>query len=103
MKEVKGWSQKKVVLFPELRWVNIFYHSPARTVEFVSEYIHLISKKKQTSKKKKQEYKKCKRKENISGKSIKKNKFAAARLNNFLVARISGKKNILFFGLGDIK
>ena len=37
---------------------KFFYHSPACTVEFVSEYIFLISKNKQA--KKKQEYKKAK-------------------------------------------
>ena len=57
-----------------------FYYSPAHIVEFVSEYIFLVSKNKQAKKRKaKQEYKKAKetkeKKENICGKSIKKISF----------------------------
>ena len=41
--------------------MKIFYYSPARIVECVSEYIFLISKNKQAKKSKtKQEYKKAK-------------------------------------------
>ena len=45
-------------------------------------------------KKKKLKQKKLKKKDNISAKLIKKNKFAAARLKIFLVTRISGNKSI---------
>ena len=45
--------KKKVVLFPEIFRGEIFYHSPARTVKFVSEYIYLMSKNKQAKKKQK--------------------------------------------------
>ena len=34
-------------MFPEIGRIKIFYHSPARIAEFVSEYIFLIFKKKQ--------------------------------------------------------
>ena len=53
-------------------------------------------KKQQTNKQKKQKSKKAKerRKKNISGKSIKKTKsFSAARVEIFLVTRISGSKS----------
>ena len=49
----------KIVLFPEIGRVKIFYHSSALIVECVSEYIFLIKKKnnkKQTKLKKKREY-----------------------------------------------
>ena len=52
--------QKNVCLFSRFGRVKFFYHSPTRKVEYVSEYIFLISKNKQTSKKK-QEYKTSKR------------------------------------------
>ena len=39
------------------------------------------------------------KKEIISGKLIKRNKFAAARVKIFLVTRISGKKSIIFLAL----
>ena len=49
---------------------DFFYHSPARIIECVSEYIFLISKRKQAKNPpKKKEYKR--RKDNISGKPIK--------------------------------
>ena len=43
-------GQKKVALFPEIGEI-LFYHSPARIAECVSEYILLISKNRQTWKK----------------------------------------------------
>ena len=43
------------------------------------------------------------RKENISRKLVKKNKFAAAQVKIFLVTRISGNKSIVFFGLNLFK
>ena len=45
--------QKNVCLFSRFGRVKFFYHSPTRKVEYVSEYIFLISKNKQTSKKNK--------------------------------------------------
>ena len=56
-------------------------------------------KKQQTNKQKKQKSKKAKerRKKNISGKSIKKTKsFSAARVEIFLVTRISGSKSFFW-------
>ena len=41
-------------MFPETGRVKIFYYSPARIVECVSEYIFLISENKQAKKKAKQ-------------------------------------------------
>ena len=70
-------------------------HLSTRIVECVSEYTFLISKSNKPTNKKKQKSKKAKerRKENISGKSIKKTKnFSAARVEIFLVTRISGSK-----------
>ena len=54
-------AKKKVVLFPEIGPVKIFYHSPARIVECVSEYIFNFKKKTRRQKmqkklKKKTEY-----------------------------------------------
>ena len=46
-------AKKKVVLFPEISRVKMFYHSPARIVECVSVYIFSISKNKQESKEEK--------------------------------------------------
>ena len=66
---------KKVFLFPKIGRVKIFFHSPARTVKCVLEFIFLISKNKETSKKTKKTEKRkrnLKRKKYISGKSIKK-------------------------------
>ena len=58
----------------------------------------LISKNKQANKK--QEYKKSKtnprRIENISGKSIKNNKFAAPWVKVFLVTHVSGNKSFFW-------
>ena len=42
-------GQKKVVLFPEIGRMKIFYHSPARLIECVSKYTVLIWKKQQTN------------------------------------------------------
>ena len=83
---------------------KICYHSPARIVECVSGYIFFISKNKQAkTKQNKARIEKSKRNErrknNVSGKSIKKAKFVAARVTIFLVTRISGNKSIFFFGL----
>ena len=39
-----SFRPRKVVLFPEIGRVNIFYHSPGPIVECVSEYIFLIKK-----------------------------------------------------------
>ena len=62
---------KKVALFPEIGRIKIFYHSPTRIVECVSEYIFLISKKtnKQTRRQKANETKDKKRisVENLTG------------------------------------
>ena len=45
-------GQKKVVFFLEINQVkNFFFNSPAQIVKYVSEYIFLISKKKQINKK----------------------------------------------------
>ena len=65
---INSLGQKKEVLFPEIGWVDFFYHSPARIVECLSEYIFLISNKtkKQNNKKSKRNER---RKENICGKS----------------------------------
>ena len=52
---LKGFEvrpQKKVVLFPDFQ-VNFFYHSPARIVECISQYIFLISKRKKSKRIKK--------------------------------------------------
>ena len=77
-------------MFPEIGWVKLFYNSPARIVERLSEYIFLISKNnKQTNKQTKQESKKAK--ETKEEKRISpENKFAATRVKIFLVTRISG-------------
>ena len=58
---------KKVFLFPKIGRVKIFYHSPARTVKCVLEYIFLISKNKETSKKqrKRKKEKETKKEKNI--------------------------------------
>ena len=58
--------KKKVVFLPEIFWAETFYHSPARTVKFVSEYIYLMSKNKQAKKTKE------KNKNTIKAKNIKK-------------------------------
>ena len=84
----------------KLLMVEIFLHSPTRIVECVSEYTFLSpNNNKQTTNKTR--IKKCKRnqrrKENISGKLIKKNKIAVAQVKIFLVIRISGNKSILFY------
>ena len=48
----RALGQKKVVLFPEIGRVKLFYHLPACIVECVLEYTFLISKNnKQTTKK----------------------------------------------------
>ena len=47
---------KKVVLNPEIGRVKNFYHSPARIVKCLSEYIFLIKKNKKKKLKKKREY-----------------------------------------------
>ena len=83
---------------------KICYHSPARIVECVTGYIFFISKNKQAkTKQNKARIEKSKRNErrknNISGKSIKKAKFVAARVTIFLVTRISGNKSIFFLAL----
>ena len=52
---------KKVILFLEIGRVKFFYHSSALTVECVSEYLFLISRNKQTSKKNKNTTKEEKR------------------------------------------
>ena len=81
--------------------VNFFYHLPACIVECVREYIFLISKNRQASKKRtriQKKQKKLEKKREYLRKLIKRNRFAAARVNNFFVSRISGNKNI-FFGL----
>ena len=99
---------KKVALFPEIDRAKIFYHSPARIIECVSEYTFLISKNnKQTNKnnnnnnKNKKKQKKLKKKRDYLRKIDWKNKFAVARVKFFLVTRIriSGNKSIIFFGL----
>ena len=91
-------GQQKVILFLETDRVKKFLYSPTRIVEFVSEYIFLVSKNKQTRKKNKNRKKaKETKEENFFGKSIKKNKFAAARVKIFLITRISGNKRFLSF------
>ena len=91
-------GQQKVILFLETDRVKKFLYSPTRIVEFVSEYIFLVSKNKQTRKKNKNRKKEKETKEeNFFGKSIKKNKFAAARVKIFLITRISGNKRFLSF------
>ena len=89
------WGQKKVVLFPEIDWVN-FFLSLTRPHSRMCMRIYIFNFKKQRN----QEYKKVKEtkeEKKISPENWLKNKFAAARVNNFLVTRISG--NIIFFGL----
>ena len=89
------WGQKKVVLFPEIDWVN-FFLSLTRQHSRMCMRIYIFNFKKQRN----QEYKKVKEtkeEKKISPENWLKNKFAAARVNNFLVTRISG--NIIFFGL----
>ena len=41
---VLHWTKETVVFFPEIGQVKIFYHSPVRLIECVSEYTFLISK-----------------------------------------------------------
>ena len=86
---------------------KFFYYSSARIVECVSEYTFLISKNNKqttatTKNKNQKKQKKLKKKENISGKSIKKNKFATTQVKIFLVTRISGSKSFIFFGLTPV-
>ena len=51
LKYLKTHKPKKVVLFQEIGRVKKIFHSPARIVECVSEYIFLISKNKKKTKK----------------------------------------------------
>ena len=70
-----------------------FYPLPAYIVECVSEYTFLIPKNKQRQESKKA--KEIKEEKRISPENrLKKNKLAAARVKNFLVICISGKKSI---------
>ena len=71
-----GQKKKKSCFRKPTEWKN-FYQSPACIVEYVSEYIFLISKNEQSKKNQnkariQKKQKKLKKKENISGKSIKK-------------------------------
>ena len=77
--------------------------SPGRIVDCVSEYIFLISKVKQTSKKTKQQQQEYKKAEETREKRVppenrlKKDKFAAVWVKIFLVTRISGNESFFFF------
>ena len=46
---------KKLAFFLEIGWVEIFYYAPAGIVQCVSEYIFLISKQKQKTRRQKKE------------------------------------------------
>ena len=93
-------GQQKVILFLETDRVKKFLSLTHGIVECVSEYIFLVSKNKQTRKKNKNRKKaKETKEENFFGKSIKKNKFAAARVKIFLITRISGNKRFFVFFL----
>ena len=65
LKLVKETRPKKLVLFLEIGRVRIFYHSPTGIVDCISEYIFLLKKNtektrrqkgKETKKKKKRDY-----------------------------------------------
>ena len=93
-------GQKKVVLFPEIGRVKNFLSVTCPHSRICSS-IYIFDFNEQTSKKQKQEYEKVKEskdKKRMSPENrLKKNKFAAARLKNFLVTHISGNKSTLFW------
>ena len=73
---------------------DFFYHSPARIIECVSEYIFLISKRKQAKNPPKK--KNTKEEKIISPENRLKKQICGRPVEIFLVTRISGNKSIFF-------
>ena len=91
-------AKKKVVLFPEIGRMK-FFLSLTRPHSGVCIRIYIFNIKKQTNKQKKKNIKKAKetKEEKIISLEnwFKKNKFAVARMNIFLVTHIFGNMNIV--------
>ena len=97
MRESIEIRPKKSSLVSENQPVK-FYHSPARIVQCVSEYIFQFQKtNKQAKNKNTKKEKETKEERRIPQENRLKKKIAIARVKIFLVTRISGKKS--FFSL----
>ena len=64
------WGHKKVIWFPEIGRVKIFYQSPTGIIKCVSEYTFLIKKTTTTKKKQKKKTRRQKVKETKEEKSM---------------------------------
>ena len=96
--KLKSSGQRKIVSFPEIDRVKKNL-SLTRPHSRICIRIYIFNFKKQQQQQKKIKKAKETKEDNIFGKSIKENKFAAALLKIFLVTRISENKS--FFGLSE--